>query len=539
MSDTMTTAPVLSTPDSHVLAEVASSNGRHETLSDEELEVRYEIARTVDAIRQHGWTRIALQFPDSMLPHSVRVYKLLARGLKNYSTASNGTSHLADNVEDLSVDDQHQDIKLTILGDTSYGSCCVDEIAAEHVDADALVHYGRACLSPTARLPTIHVFTQATLNHKAVLKAFQDAFPDRATKIVLTSDAPYSSHVLPIAKQLVSIGYSSVFAASIVHDPSSAIPNRSVPPEVSSESSSLRNWHMFHVSEPPTSLLLTLSAGMASIKVFPTVGDPTAAKSAVDMSTAVLLRRRYALVTSLSTVPVWGILINTLSVKNYLHMVEHVKRLIADAGKKSYLFVVGKINAAKVANFAEIGGWVVIGCWESSLIGSKEFYRPIITPFELQLSLSPDASRVWSGRWRSDFEGALESAHALSAAAADSGSSETQDENDNSMSESEEPEFDLRTGRYVAKTRPLGKSRRAATATLLDNSDSSSALTKRATGDIVAINGVASPAANYLANTRSWRGLEVKYDEDEEGGLLEEGRTGVASGYAVGESQKS
>jgi diphthamide biosynthesis enzyme Dph1/Dph2-like protein len=27
-------------------------------------------------------------------------------------------------------------------------SCCVDEVAAEHIKADALIHYGRACLSP-------------------------------------------------------------------------------------------------------------------------------------------------------------------------------------------------------------------------------------------------------------------------------------------------------------------------------------------------------------------------------------------------------
>jgi diphthamide biosynthesis protein 2 len=26
-------------------------------------------------------------------------------------------------------------------------SCCVDEVAAQHVDADAVVHYGRACMS--------------------------------------------------------------------------------------------------------------------------------------------------------------------------------------------------------------------------------------------------------------------------------------------------------------------------------------------------------------------------------------------------------
>lgn len=45
-----------------------------------------------------------------------------------------------------------------VLGDTSYGSCCVDEIAAAHIDADAIIHFGHACLSKVSRLPVHYVF---------------------------------------------------------------------------------------------------------------------------------------------------------------------------------------------------------------------------------------------------------------------------------------------------------------------------------------------------------------------------------------------
>ena len=30
-----------------------------------------------------------------------------------------------------------------VTGDTSYGSCCVDEVSAQHLKADAIVHYGK------------------------------------------------------------------------------------------------------------------------------------------------------------------------------------------------------------------------------------------------------------------------------------------------------------------------------------------------------------------------------------------------------------
>lgn len=574
MTQELTTAPVLSTPETHVLSEDLPDLSRHppENLSDDQIWTRYEISRTIEEIKQHKWRRIALQFPDHMLPHSPRVYQFLARGLEpsrpvavNGSPTQDGIDPPVSDVSKLTIQDT-KPVKLTILGDTSYGSCCVDEIAAEHVDADAVVHYGRACLSPTARLPVLHIFTRMELDHEVAVDFVRRHFPDVDTKVILTADVSYAHHVRPISQLLESAGYTDIFAASIIHDPSSSIPNRTVPDTVKADPSSLSEWHLVHISDPPTSLLLTLISRMSSIKIFPTDSD-VQSTTTIDRPTQMLLRRRYALVTSLTTISTWGILINTLSVKNYLSILTHIQRLIADAAKKSYLLVVGKLNAAKIANFSEIGGWVVIGCWESSLIDSKEFYRPIITPFELELVLKRDDERVWTGQWRGDFQGVL-----LDAATAAGGEESNkdlpdgldgnvvgsangidQDPSSEEESESEPPEFDLRTGRYVSRTRPMNNSSRMRSARIGGQQPgSSTALAKRSKGDMItAINGISSPAAEYLSQKRTWRGLgtdfEVKYEEEEDGdghgvgggSAIEEGRTGVARGYTVGESSKA
>ena len=141
--------PVLSTPDSHILNEtsVASISRPEKKLSDEELLNRYEIQSTVLEIQRHKWRRVALQFPDEMLPDSARVFQLLARGLRptkvdtpppRLSSSSHGIE-IAEGFNRLNIDDLKQPVKLTILADTSYGACCIDEIAAEHVDADAVI----------------------------------------------------------------------------------------------------------------------------------------------------------------------------------------------------------------------------------------------------------------------------------------------------------------------------------------------------------------------------------------------------------------
>src|ERR1700710_3055236 len=84
MAETLIAPPVLSTPDTLILTEALSeaAQGRPESLSDDQIKTRYEIGRTINEIRQRRWKRVALQFPDQMLPHSARVYQLLAWGLQ-------------------------------------------------------------------------------------------------------------------------------------------------------------------------------------------------------------------------------------------------------------------------------------------------------------------------------------------------------------------------------------------------------------------------------------------------------------------------
>lgn len=35
-----------------------------------------------------------------------------------------------------------------VLGDVTYGACCVDDFSAKALGADLLVHYGHSCLVP-------------------------------------------------------------------------------------------------------------------------------------------------------------------------------------------------------------------------------------------------------------------------------------------------------------------------------------------------------------------------------------------------------
>ncbi|KAI1109120.1 diphthamide biosynthesis protein-like protein [Nemania sp. NC0429] len=543
MSTDLHAPPVLSTPAEYLYEHQTALPGRETRpdRSDHELFEVYEIARTASEIQARDWRRVALQFPDAMLADAPWVVGALGRELALRKV---------------------EPPRLYVLADTSYSACCVDEIAAEHADADAVVHYGRACLSPTARLPVLHIFTRQALDRGSVVEAFARHFADKATKAIVVADVMFQEHVAPVCALLRSQGYARVVATNIIHDPSSPIPNRSIespdPAEPEHHAHQhLHEYHLFHISTPPTSLLLTLSSRLASLHIYPTPSSPyTTTTSPLDPSTTPsMLRRRYALVLRLVTASVIGILVNTLSVKNYMSTIGALREQIAAAGKKSYTIVVGKLNAAKLANFAEIDGWVVVGCWESGLVDQDGLFKPVITPFELSLALQSDETRIWTGEWWGGIEG-VENTVSRDTEPARPQKTEEEEEEETFAEdheggidddESEPPVFDLRTGKLVSNSRPMRVTIRSSPSATnaTQPSDSStasraggSAIVKRGTGEIALVNGVASPGAEFLRSKRTWQGLGSDFnssENEERSTVVEEGRSGVARGYTVGE----
>ncbi|TVY44048.1 2-(3-amino-3-carboxypropyl)histidine synthase subunit [Lachnellula occidentalis] len=595
-----TQAPVLSTPESNLFeTPIPSTTEKENRLTDTELRNVYETSRTAREIREGGWTKVALQFPDDMLVDAPRVFAMLEELLSQSPHTPNSNSvgegeggvDLGDNEKEREREKEQEGrenrIRLYILADTSYGSCCVDEVAAEHVDAEAVVHYGRACLSPTSRLPVVYVFTRRALDIAFAVEGFEESFSGngkgegegKEEKVVVMADLTFQLHVPALVESLRRKGWRRVRGTDVVHDPTASIPNRRIAweeEEEEEEEGDLKEWSIWHIGSPPAALLLTLSSRIKELLIYPgtapqtRTGNATPGQGIIRSNTSLQLRRRYALLTRLTTTPIIGILINTLSVANYLSSIDALKALIARKGKKSYTFVVGKVNAAKMANFAEVGGWVVVGCWESSLVESAEFYAPVLTPFELGLALEGDDERVWSGEWRGDFGGVDTGTctgtgtgekingypgveeRGLNGEGKDGELGDMAIEADglgdsDSEEESAPPEFDLRTGRYVSNSRPMRTTTTKPTTTSASNpspsasaSAASQVLTRRPKQELATVNGAVSPGAEFLRSQRTWTGLGSDFENGSEGGTgggtIEEGRSGVARGYTVGEN---
>ena len=129
-------------------------NARTSGFSD--FDIFYDVKSTANFAFSGQHIHIALQLPDYLLPDGPE----LVRRLRAASEA----------LQRSDLDQLH----FFILGDTSYGACCVDEVAAKHLGADAVVHYGHTCLQPTASLPVKYVFGRLPLNVSQCVKVLQE-----------------------------------------------------------------------------------------------------------------------------------------------------------------------------------------------------------------------------------------------------------------------------------------------------------------------------------------------------------------------------
>ncbi|KAL5519746.1 hypothetical protein ACEPAG_1406 [Sanghuangporus baumii] len=467
----------------------------------------YEIERTVRVIQKGDYMRIALQFPDELLHDSVPVYRALQEGL--------GPQR-----------------EVYVLADTSYGSCCVDEVAASHVDADVLVHYGHACLSQTSRLPVIYVFGRKHLNVKECVDKISAHLEGDITEHAQDINILYLRHDVGFAHLSDDLFRSLRLAMDgRYHIEYERLPEQSMPmashsslnqqnQHTSSSDGSGQDTHsscpkrkiIVWVGEESTTLtkLLMASSGSSVISYSPRSGT---VQEQTHMTNK-LLMRRYAILQKARDADVFGILIGTLGVSSYLPLVQHLRQLLRKAHKKPYTVSVGKINPAKLANFMEIECWVWVACSEG-MVDSKDYLRPIITPFELELVLQPEPE--WTGKYIFDFE------ELLSKATLDE---DSEDGKEDGGIDPDQPMFSLVSGKYRQAKRYGDSSKRNDNAT--ESTNDSQELTVRSQDS--ALSKMSDSAAAQFLHSRSYQGLDPRLGQDAPN-ILEQGRSGIARGY--------
>uniref|UniRef100_A0ACD5X4G8 Uncharacterized protein n=1 Tax=Avena sativa TaxID=4498 RepID=A0ACD5X4G8_AVESA len=505
----------------------------------DDISSRYEIQRTAEFLRGRGYTRVSLQFPDELLKDAAPVARALRRELGGGGT------------------------KLFVMADTAYNSCCVDEVGASAIDAQCVVHYGHSCMSPTSNLPAFFVFGKAPLDISACCRSLLDCSRESDKPILVLCGLEYS-HALDDLKEATvelcrsdsckyKIQYADVLCSEM--SPSSSPTAEKQCPQsnecTQNDDSSVQNddlsnfvnscynvegstrkynlggltwgisidekmddYLLYWIGEDNSAFAnVALTFNKCDIVRYDTVANQWSRDVSHLMK---ILRRRYYLVEKAKDANIVGILVGTLGVAGYLHIIEQMKNLIKAAGKKSYTLVMGRPNSTKLANFPECEVFVYVSCAQTALLDSKEFLAPVITPFEAVLAFS--RGREWTGEYLLDFKDLIS------------------EEKPEVASRSEEARFSFIKGGYVEDDCPEENEEHSETSLALAELTEKSLSVRHQNNDAVLYQGGAKSAIDYL-KARSYRGLTGEYEGAPDSVLI--GRTGRAAGYSEEKTKSS
>ena len=136
----------------------------------------FELHKTVWRVRQTQAKRVALQFPEGLLMFACTIADIL---------------------------EEFGPCEVVVMGDVTYGACCVDDYTALALGCDLLVHYGHSCLVPidTTRLATLYVFVDIQIDPAHLMSSLHAALPP-GSSLALVSTIQFVATIQAVAKAL-------------------------------------------------------------------------------------------------------------------------------------------------------------------------------------------------------------------------------------------------------------------------------------------------------------------------------------------------
>ncbi|KRZ21054.1 Diphthamide biosynthesis protein 2 [Trichinella pseudospiralis] len=411
---------------------------------------RYDMKKLIEYLHSTSVKKIAVQFAEEFISD----YESISSYLEN-------AFHL----------------RVVIIGETPYNDCCVNETFALKVGAECLAYFGDSCHSEDART-TIPIFVlprQQPLIEFPVEAIMEWLSTSEESKYIILDS--YFSH----KKDHVQNVLQYKCAVLTFHK------------ELSLPADSLVLWYekmdfrFDHVAmKHPTAKFYIYDSNLLKIVQ-------------LNMATQKTLRKRLYGIEKAREAKTIGILFGSLSLPNRLELADRMKQLCKQTNKRCYMFNVGQLTVAKLANFPNVQVFIYITCPYSTVLDCADFYRPIVTVFEFEIACNSD--KFWN-----PISGMLCSF---------SESTSTTDGVSEMTNQMDKCTVSLISGRVESKLENFHDESTSAMSLLPQNMEITQIF-----------------ASNDFLQSRSWKGLEEKIGETPVEAVIE-GRSGLAAGYTT------
>ncbi|CAA0820428.1 diphthamide synthesis DPH2 family protein [Striga hermonthica] len=333
----------------------------------------FEIHKIVWRARSTGATRIALQFPEGLLMYALAISDIL--------TAFAGATHCF------------------VLGDVTYGACCVDDLSARALGAHLLVHFGHSCLVPidSTTVPTLYVFVEISINTRKLLEELSYNFSsDETGSFIMAGTIQFSSAIRAVKSELENLGFRVMIPQSRPLSAGEVL--GCTAPTVKLQNSAGKDDVIIFVADGRFHLEAFMIAN-PEIRAFRY--DPYLGKLFLEEYDHQGMKedRRRAIERAVGA-KTWGIVLGTLGRQGNPMVLDRLEKKMNDKGLDYMIVLISELSPNKIELFGDaVDAWVQIACPRLSIDWGDAFKKPLLTSFEAEIALG-DLPGWWERKLR-------------------------------------------------------------------------------------------------------------------------------------------
>ena len=317
----------------------------------------FEIHKTIYRIKKASAKCVALQFPE---------------GLTMFACP------ISDIIETFT------DAQTLIMGDVTYGACCVDDFSARALGCDFMVHYGHSCLVSTNLMPDIeilYVFVYIQIDTKNFIETILLAAKEKSfKKIAMFSTVQFTIHLNNSKKELEKQGLEILVL----------------------KSAPLSQGEVLGCTSPKmegmgVDCIIYLGDGRFHLESM-MIHNPSIPAYAYDPYDKIIREEKYdhetmrgvrkQAIETASKAKVWGIIMSTLGRQGAPPVVKDLKVKISKVTKTEPIIVLlSEIFPSKLRLFSEVDAWVQIACPRLSIDWGVAFDKPLLSSYEANVAL--------------------------------------------------------------------------------------------------------------------------------------------------------
>lgn len=333
----------------------------------------FELHKTIHRIRSSGAKKVALQMPEGLLLFATTISDIL--------------TEFCPGVETL------------IMGDVTYGACCIDDYTARALGCDLLVHYAHSCLIPVdvTKIKVLYVFVDISIDTSHLLATLERNFAPPKT-VAIVGTIQFNATIHGVRSTLENAGFKVLI------------------PQISP----LSKGEILGCTSPrlPDSenvdLILYLGDGRFHLESI-MIHNPAIPAYRYDPYSRKLTRETYGheemqslrreAIQTAKGAKKWGLILGSLGRQGNPHTMAMIEGKLKQMGIPWVNLLLSEIFPGKLAMMTDVECWVQVACPRLSIDWGYAFPRPLLTPYEALVAVGERQDWKASGVYPMDYYG--------------------------------------------------------------------------------------------------------------------------------------